>query len=126
MDAVAGLVGDIEVFMVQVQPGTHVSWCFGSKKINKQNFRLVFMSLDKNNKHIACLAFSSTRSAGVETSASWSLRTSTRPMSANTPSRPVAPPKRQSCRSPPTRARPPVPFAQRPAREYKAYVFSKF
>ena len=39
MDNVAGLAGDIEVFMVQVQPGTHVSWSFGSKKINKQNFR---------------------------------------------------------------------------------------
>jgi len=41
MDAVSGLAGDIEVFMVQVQPGTHVSWSFGSKKINKQNFSIL-------------------------------------------------------------------------------------
>ena len=39
MDAVAGLAGDIEVFMVQVQPATHVSWFKGSKKITKQEFR---------------------------------------------------------------------------------------
>ena len=41
MDAVAGLAGDIEVFMVQVQPATHVSWFKGSKKITKQEFRYV-------------------------------------------------------------------------------------
>ena len=39
MDSVSGLAGDIEVFMVQVQPATHVSWFKGSTKITKQNFR---------------------------------------------------------------------------------------
>merc|ERR1712131_555885 len=41
MDAVAGLAGDIEVFMVQVQPATHVSWFKGSKKITKQEFSIL-------------------------------------------------------------------------------------
>lgn len=41
MDNVAGLAGDIEVFMVQVQPGTHVSWYKGSKKITKQEFSIL-------------------------------------------------------------------------------------
>ena len=39
MDSVAGLAGDIEVFMIQVQPGTHVSWYKGNKKITNQTFR---------------------------------------------------------------------------------------
>lgn len=41
MDAVAGLQNDIEVFMVQVQPGSHVSWYKGSKKITKQEFSIL-------------------------------------------------------------------------------------
>ena len=45
MDSLSGLAGDIEVFMVQVQPGTHVSWFFGSKKICKQNFRWFLLNI---------------------------------------------------------------------------------
>merc|ERR1711990_351052 len=41
MDSVSGLAGDIEVFMVQVQPATHVSWFKGSTKITKQNFSIL-------------------------------------------------------------------------------------
>ena len=39
IENVEGYIGDISVFQCQVHQGTQVTWYFGSKKINRQNFR---------------------------------------------------------------------------------------
>jgi len=39
IDNTEGYIGDISVFQCQVHLGTQVTWYFGSKKINRQNFR---------------------------------------------------------------------------------------